>query len=53
MTMVFFLQLGGHGNERGPWDESPSYLDLVWLFPLHIDCIGLEKNKKLFDLFGI
>jgi hypothetical protein len=29
-----------------------THLDLVQLFPLHMDCMGLEKIKK-FDLLGI
>jgi hypothetical protein len=28
-------------------------LDLVRLFPIHMDCMGLEKFLKKFDLFGI
>jgi hypothetical protein len=29
------------------------YLGLVRLFPIHMDWMGLEKNFKKFDLFGI
>jgi hypothetical protein len=33
-------------------DTSPTF-GLVRLFPKHMDWMGLEKNEKMFDLFGI